>query len=185
MLIRWAAIGHGVALGYGPGRRSLQFSAYTFDICLQDIYTNLIFGGTTCVPSDDDRLNNLAGVINKLNVNHACLTATVACLLKPSTVPTLKAVTFVGEAVTREALEVLGDKVELHDAYGPAECTVFCTVKGSLKRGDDPANIGRGLASRTWVVDSNNHNRLVPIGCSGELLIEGPLLSRGCESQRI
>lgn len=179
-----SSLAHGTLQGLGPGSRVLQFAAYTFDVSLQDIYTNLMLGGTLCVPSDEARMNNLAGVINDMNINYACLTTTVACLLKPAQVPTLKTLTLAGEAVTREALETWADNAELHNAYGPAECSV-CTWKGFLKCADDPANIGRGLASHTWVVDPNDHNRLVPVGCSGELLIEGPLLARGCKSEQI
>ena len=31
----------------------------------------------------------------------------------------------------------------------------------------------------SWIVDQSNHDRLTPIGCVGELLIEGPILARG------
>ena len=44
---------------------------------------------------------------------------------------------------------------------------------------DNPTIIGKGLSSLTWVVDPEDHNRLMPIGCVGELLIQGPLLARG------
>ena len=31
----------------------------------------------------------------------------------------------------------------------------------------------------TWVVDPENHDYLLPLGCIGELLLEGPLVGRG------
>ncbi len=31
----------------------------------------------------------------------------------------------------------------------------------------------------TWVVDPENHDRLLPLGCIGELLLEGPLVGPG------
>lgn len=40
-----------------------------------------------------------------------------------------------------------------------------------------PRNIGRGIGTATWVVDASNHERLVPIGAVGELVIEGPTVS--------
>ena len=42
-----------------------------------------------------------------------------------------------------------------------------------------PNNIGKGIAARLWVVESSNHNLLTPIGCVGELVIEGPNVARG------
>jgi acyl-CoA synthetase (AMP-forming)/AMP-acid ligase II len=41
-----------------------------------------------------------------------------------------------------------------------------------------PTNIGHGIDT-CWIVDPNNHDRLVPIGAVGELLVEGPSLARG------
>ena len=42
-----------------------------------------------------------------------------------------------------------------------------------------PNNIGKSIASRLWVVESSDHNMLTPIGCVGELIIEGPNVARG------
>jgi len=38
-------------------------------------------------------------------------------------------------------------------------------------------SIGKGAGCATWVVDQENHNRLLPPGCIGELLIEGPIVA--------
>ena len=43
----------------------------------------------------------------------------------------------------------------------------------------DPKNIGFPISSRGWVVNPENHHELVPIGCVGELLIEGHIAARG------
>ena len=53
-----------------------------------------------------------------------------------------------------------------------------------FKNGGEPTNIGRAIGSVSWIVDPDNRNRLVPIGCKGELLIEGPILSRGYLNDR-
>lgn len=47
------------------------------------------------------------------------------------------------------------------------------------EHGTKPFNIGRGLASHLWVVEPQDHDKLTPIGCAGELLIEGPLVTLG------
>jgi len=42
----------------------------------------------------------------------------------------------------------------------------------------EPSNIGKAVGGRAWVVNAEDHSRLMPIGCAGELLIEGPILAR-------
>ena len=46
-------------------------------------------------------------------------------------------------------------------------------VSDRLENGDAPANIGRNVCGRSWIVDSRNHSNLAPIGAVGELLLEG------------
>lgn len=44
-----------------------------------------------------------------------------------------------------------------------------------------PRDIGSvvAYAHRIWIVDCDNHDRLVPLGAVGELVLEGPCLGRG------
>lgn len=53
------------------------------------------------------------------------------------------------------------------------------TISDRLTKSADVSNIGRAVGSRVWIVDAADHNKLVPIGATGELVIEGPLLARG------
>lgn len=64
-------------LSIGPGTRVLQFSAYTFDMGVLDPLTTLARGGTLCIPSDTQRLNDLAGAINALGATWAFLTSVI------------------------------------------------------------------------------------------------------------
>lgn len=174
-----SAQAHGSALNIGPQSRVLQFAAHIFDISIQDMFTTLTRGGCVCVPSEVDRVDNLAGVINELQINWACITPTVATLLVPAQVPTLRALTLAGEAVSRKVVDIwAGHVASLNNCYGPAESTIYCAWNGKVDLSRSPSNIGHGLSSLLWVVDANNHHRLLPIGCIGELLIEGPLLAR-------
>lgn len=43
----------------------------------------------------------------------------------------------------------------------------------------DPRNIGFPVSSRAWVVNPSDYNELVPIGCVGELFLEGFITARG------
>ncbi|KAJ5742224.1 hypothetical protein N7533_011633 [Penicillium manginii] len=173
---------HGEALRISTESRVLQFAAYVFDISIHDIFTSLTRGACICVPSDDQRVNELELVMQQMEVNYACITPTVARLLQPSALPSLKTLVLAGEAITQETLDVWGNShlTSFHNCYGPAECTIFCAWNGNVgTAGMHPANIGRGLASRLWVVDPENQDHLMPIGCIGELAVGGPLVSQG------
>ncbi|KAI4211729.1 MAG: hypothetical protein LQ351_005503 [Letrouitia transgressa] len=170
---------HGTALGIGPDSRFLQFSSYTFDNTLEEIFTTLMRGGVVCVPSDHDRFNDLAGAITRLRANFMDLTPTVATYLNPSDMPSIKGMALGGEPLTKTVLEVWGDAVQIHNQYGPSECSINATHRTNIYKSSDPAGIGRSVGSVSWIVHPSDHDRLVSIGCEGELLIEGPILARG------
>ena len=78
---------YGGGLEVGPGTRVFQFSAYTFDIGIYDVIVTLMRGGCICVPSEKQRMNDLAGAINSTQANWALMTPTLAGTLSPQQVP--------------------------------------------------------------------------------------------------
>ena len=177
--ISTSAQAHGSLFGITSESRVLQFASYTFDNSLEEMFTTLMRGGCVCVPSEHSRLNDLAGAINGLKANLADITPTVAAFLQPSEVPTLKRLCLGGEALTKRVVDMWRDHVSLHAMYGPSECSINSAYNGDIDKPGKVTNIGRGCGCVLWVVDAKDHNRLVPIGCVGELLIEGPILARG------
>lgn len=177
--MRTCSASMGPVLGFGPHTRALQFAAYNFDVSLQDIVTTLQFGGAICVISDEERMNDLASGINRTQANWADLTATVSGMLNPKDVPSMRRLNNGGEPLNRDVIETWADYVELHNLYGPAETTVNQTGSVRLSRTSPASNIGPAYGTHVWVVNDQDHNRLVPMGCAGEILIEGPLLARG------
>lgn len=173
-----SAEAHGAALGVDHSTRFLQFASYSFDNSLEEIFTTLMRGGCVCVPSEEDRMNNLAKAINDLNVNFTDMTATVAAFLQPADVPKLKGLAIGGEAPTKEIKDTWCHVLQLQNIYGPTECSINCCHNANVGLLSDVTNIGRAIGGVSWVVDANDHNNLVPIGCVGELLIEGPILAR-------
>lgn len=169
---------HGAAMRFGVDSRVLQFAAYTFDVSIGEIFTTLIHGGCICNPSEFERRNDLAGVINRLNVNWMYLTPSVANTLHPSAIPTLKTLSLGGEALTQDHVAVWAREVFLINIYGPAETSIWSTCLTGLQPDTAPSNIGRGIGALMWITEISNHNRLCPIGCVGELLIEGPIVAR-------
>ncbi len=174
-----SALAHGSALGIGSHTRFLQFAAHTFDNSIEEMFTTLVHGGCVCVPSEADRLGDLPGAISSLGANFMDLTPTVAALLRPDQVPSIRGMAVGGEALTREVLDIWGGAVPVHNQYGPSECSINATHRLHADAQGEVANIGSSVGSVSWVVDPRDHDRLVPIGCVGELLIEGPILARG------
>ncbi|KAJ6023763.1 AMP-dependent synthetase/ligase [Penicillium herquei] len=170
---------HCTAMGMGPGTRTFQFAAYTFDVCFEEIIGSLMLGACICVPSEEERMNALADAMAKYKVTWTELTPTVASLLLPSSIPTLKTLALSGESLTKEVIQRWADSVQIINTYGPSECTVSTTCNLRTATLRDPSNIGRGLGCSTWIVDPENIDRLVPVGAVGELLVEGPIVARG------
>ncbi|KAF2474324.1 amino acid adenylation [Lindgomyces ingoldianus] len=177
--LRTCCTSMGEVLGFGPNTRALQFAAYNFDVSLQDILTTLQMGGTICVISDEERMNDLAGGINRCKATWADLTATVSGMLKPQDVPTMQRLNNGGEPLNRDVVETWADHVEFYNLYGPAETTVNQTASVRLSKTSPASNIGPAYGTHVWIVNDQDSNRLVPMGCAGEILIEGPLLARG------
>ncbi|XHG07602.1 hypothetical protein AWENTII_010738 [Aspergillus wentii] len=171
---------HG-SLYAGSSNRTLQFAAFNFDASISEIFTTLIFGGCICVPSEEARLNDLAAAIQKTSANYAMLTPTVASLLKPEDVPSMKKILFIGEALRQEVVKRwINSSAELHNGYGLTECSILTTFSPRITDPKQASTLGRGLDTcNTWVVNASDYHHLVPIGTVGELLIEGPFLARG------
>lgn len=160
------------AFGISETSRALQFSSYTFDACLIEIFSTLIMGGTVCVPDQSSRTNDLAGVINKFRVNLACLTPSVVRMIQPSQVPSVKTLLLVGEAMSQQDLLTWADRVVLCNGYGPTECSAIATVN-VMSATTKPNNLGKVVTARGWVVSRDDIDQLVPVGAVGELILEG------------
>ncbi|KAI9826788.1 MAG: hypothetical protein M1819_007259 [Sarea resinae] len=170
---------HGSAWGIGPGTRVFQFAAHTFDVSVGDFLTTIMRGACVCIPSELDRLNNVAGVINKMNVNYTFMTPTVANLLDPRDVPGLKRLVLGGEAATNGNIRTWADHLDLIICYGPAECSIYCSGNPPATQSSLPSNLGRPIGAILWVAEPSDHNKLAPIGCVGELLVQGRTVARG------
>lgn len=158
--------------------RTLQFSNYVFDVSVYDIFVPLSSGHTLCMAPTDKLLSDLPAVINEMEVNHCFLTPTVARLLDPKAVPSLKVLTVGGESVTSDIVEKWSKDRELLNGYGPTETSILATMK-SIKPETKPSDIGRPLPTiKAFIIEPNGH-RFVPWGAVGELCFSGPQLGDG------
>lgn len=169
---------HSAGMRVTSSSRVLHFSSYAFDVSIYEIFTTLAAGGTICVPSEFDRMNNLAGFIQDTQVNWAFLTPSTARSLNPADVPLLTTLVLGGEAVTHESVEVWAKGRSLINGYGPAEATI-CGVGNIPEAGWKSGVVGRIIGGLGWVTVPSDPNRLAAVGAVGELLLEGPFLARG------
>uniref|UniRef100_A0A093UUI8 Nonribosomal peptide synthetase 8 n=1 Tax=Talaromyces marneffei PM1 TaxID=1077442 RepID=A0A093UUI8_TALMA len=173
-------IAHGAVFDMGRHARVFQFAAYTFDAAIQENFATLLYGGCICIPSEDDRMNHLARAIIDRNADYVGLTSSTATLILPHELPHVKQLILFGEPVKASVVEAWLGHARILNGYGPTECSIFSSVSKPFKDvRSQISNIGFVTTGNFWVVDSSNLNRLCPIGCPGELLIEGPLLARG------
>ncbi|KAK4073144.1 uncharacterized protein Triagg1_5424 [Trichoderma aggressivum f. europaeum] len=166
-------------MGLTSQSRIYDFSAYSFDLSIFNAFSAFTVGGCLCVPSEEQRRENLAGSITLLRANWIYLTPTVARQLLPGQLPFLKSMILIGEAVHAKDLMPWAGKVRIMNTYGPSECTTASTINTVVSPLVEATRMGTGVGINTWVVDPQDHNKLMPIGCIGELLLEGPLVGNG------
>ena len=149
------------------------------DVAKWNALYSLAVGGSVCIPSDNDRMSDIAGSIYRLKPNLAILTPTVAQLLDDDTLQSFRKLILGGEPATNEQMLRISRQTEVINAYGPSETSVIATTSKAFGPGSDSRNIGYGLGLATWVVDRNCSSKLSPVGGVGELWLEGPLVSEG------
>ncbi|KXT08404.1 hypothetical protein AC579_5999 [Pseudocercospora musae] len=175
-----SAIPRAAAVGYTTKSRVLDFASYAFDVSIDSMLLTLGNGGTLCIPSDEERLNDINGAIRRYKINYAGLTPSVGRILDEDVIRNMDALGLGGEAVSaRDCNEIWGKLTRIVIGYGPCECTIGCTVNSSAATGRDYISIGPGNGACIWIVDPNDHEVLMPVGAVGEILVEGPIVGQG------
>ncbi|GES63924.1 hypothetical protein ATETN484_0010000300 [Aspergillus terreus] len=165
--------------GMSAATRTLQFANFIFDAVMIEVFMTLVSGGCVCIPQEAERLNDLCGVIQRTRANFAILPPSTASLLGPAEVPTLRTLCLVGEQFPRYMVDRWSN-IRLINGYGLSETAISTSLRRvSPDSGKHHLNIGHPLGCRYWVVDPNDHDRLVALGCPGELLVQGPIVAQG------
>jgi len=165
----------------------LQVSNYAFDGSIFDIFGSLLNGAKLILCRRDIVLdpNKLSELIKKEKISVMLLTTALFNVLVDVSLTNLcklRKILFGGENVSvkhvKKAMKKLRSDVLLH-VYGPTETTVFATyyqINSCSENNTIP--IGKPIMStKVYILDNNE--RLIPIGCSGELYISGDGLARG------
>ena len=76
----------------------MQFAAYVWDLSIFEVWASLTTGGCICIPSEEQRLGNLAKAVSDLQAEWAFFTPTFARSLEPKDFGSLRVVVLGGEA---------------------------------------------------------------------------------------
>lgn len=168
-------------LGLNEETRYLHFDDYAFDISNLEFLVPLILGGCCCVPGPMKTVQDLTENIQSLAANIAFLTPTVAIKLNPAAVQSLKILCVGGEPLPKDLLNNwAGSSTKLINQFGMGEAAVCCAYNDSVH---DPAStvatIGKPSSGAIWIIDQTSPQKLMPVGAVGEIVVEGPHLSRG------
>jgi amino acid adenylation domain-containing protein len=187
-LVRW----HRDDVPGGPGTRTSQFAALSFDASAHELLTALLTGKTLVIAPDEARtdLRALVEWIDTYRVNELFAVNSVVEGLGETAnaldrdLPSLRHIVQAGEAL-RAGAEVarfwgrVPGRV-LHNDYGPTETHVVtaAVMPSEVSAWDGPAPLGRPITNtRVHVLDE----RLRPVapGVRGELYVAGVCLARG------
>ncbi|KAH6618412.1 non-ribosomal peptide synthetase [Chaetomium sp. MPI-SDFR-AT-0129] len=163
------------------GSRWLQFAALHFDVSVLEQYWTWSVGITLVAAPRDLILEDLAGVISRLEITHIDLTPSLAQLLHPDDVPSLCKGVFItgGESLKQEILDVWGSKAVIYNFYGPTEATIGVTVFPRVPTTGRASNIGRQFINVGSYVLKPDSEDPVLRGAVGELCVSGRLVGKG------
>ncbi|ASC70570.1 peptide synthetase [Halomicronema hongdechloris C2206] len=180
--------------------RILQFSSFSFDAAIEEIYTCLVSGGTLFLRPENmmDSIPTFLETCQDYELTVLDLPTAYWHLLvevlveqpKLSLPSSLRCIIIGGERANpyyvKQWQRYLGISTELINTYGPTEATVVATTYQLPHQVPMATNvlasteipIGKALGNiETYVLDEQQ--QLVPFGLSGELYLGGIALARG------
>jgi len=161
-----------------PLSRVLHVASPGFDAALLEMLTAGAAGARLVIAPDDAYGGEeLAALIDRHAVTHACVTPSVLSTVGQRNFPHLEVLMLGGERVPPELVRRWGGRCRLFNGYGPAESTVFATFAGPLES-DDRGIIGKP-ARGIDVVVLDERLRPVPTGVTGELYLAGDRIAAG------
>lgn len=166
---------------WDPDSKWLQFASYHFDVSVLEQYWTWSVGITLVAAPRDVILEDLAGTISRLEITHIDLTPSLARLLHPDDVPSLRRGVFItgGEQLKQEILDVWGPERVIHNFYGPTEATIGVTTYPCVPINGRSSNIGRQFANVGSYVLRPGTDIPVLRGGVGELCVSGKLVGAG------
>ncbi|KAI1429723.1 putative non-ribosomal peptide synthetase [Xylaria sp. FL1777] len=159
-----------------PTSRMLQACSQAFDVSVFEIFFAWANGICLCAATNDTLFEDFELAVRTFRITHLSLTVTVASLLNPDNVPTVKFLVTSGEPMTDEVLNRWSQY--LYQGYGPSETTNICTVR-KVSSGDSSHFLGWSFENTSTFVLHPSSTHLVPVGCIGELCFGGDQVASG------
>jgi amino acid adenylation domain-containing protein len=166
-------------LSIDSSSRILQFSSFSFDVSVREVFEPLLTGGTLYLERREAMMPGepLLRLLKQSAITMVTLAPSVWEHLPEADLPALKTAIAGGEACPAAIVNRWAPGRMFVNAYGPTEITVASSMAVCTAGGGKPT-IGRPFSNtQYYVVDQ--HMQLCPIGVAGELLIGGAGLARG------
>ncbi|MFE6862947.1 amino acid adenylation domain-containing protein [Nocardia sp. NPDC057668] len=165
-------------IGADSTSRVLCLAAPSFDVSVWELVLAADAAATLVIaPPEIYAGPELAELLRRERVTHACVTPAVLACTPAALLPDLAVVITGGESCPPAVAAIWGERRRLVNAYGPTETTVLSTVSGALD-GSRPITIGGpAVGTRCYVLDRSL--RPLPVGAVGELYIGGAGVARG------
>ncbi|MEL6865673.1 MAG: amino acid adenylation domain-containing protein, partial [Bacteroidota bacterium] len=168
------------AFQLSAGQKVLQFASLNFDASCSELFTTLLSGGVLIIPTDEELLS--PDLLSRLLSFHRINVAT----LPPSYQLTMEAelhhlhtLISAGEALNADLTKRLQNKgIRVINAYGPTENTVCISLTDQPLKEDGTVSIGAPLEN-VEVLILDEHQRICPVGVSGECCVGGVQIARG------
>jgi amino acid adenylation domain-containing protein len=174
--------------------RTLQLSAYSFDVFVQDLFYTWGLAGSVISGTRELVLGTFTEFIWKSRPTHAHLTPSFGASIAVHELKgsTLQYVTFIGEKLTEDVAEAWAAPditTRAYNTYGPAENAVVSTMRrfhGKSRDDAKAANVGFPLEHCTAyvvreveTVQASKRWELVPRYGVGELALGGAQVAKG------
>ncbi|KAI1324392.1 hypothetical protein F5Y16DRAFT_381078 [Xylariaceae sp. FL0255] len=172
-----ACAGQGSTLRLNPSSRVMQLSSYCVDVALSEIFTTLVNGGCVCVPSPAERLAGFVSAARRMKVNWTYLTPPLSRKIDPETLPDIAVVCFRARQLDAEAHRQWMGKAKVILVYGSPESCPLGLSAAEVTESTIVPGFRNPFAGNFWIVSPEDHNRLMPVGAVGELVIGGPTLA--------
>jgi amino acid adenylation domain-containing protein len=164
-----------------PESRVLQFSSFSFDACVSEVFIALCSGASLHLPPEEVLVGEvLVQAVAQNKITHAVLTPmALPVLTNGDGFESVRTLAVVGDIVNTTLARRWVRGRHLFNAYGPTETTVCSTLhrcRAEEMRENLP--IGRPIGdTQIYILDEQGEP--VPVGVTGELYIGGSGVARG------
>ncbi|KAF5659813.1 non-ribosomal peptide synthetase [Fusarium heterosporum] len=170
-------ISQGSALKMNSDSRVLQLSAYNVDISLVETLGTLVHGGCVCIPSANERVNDISGAMTRMEVTWSYMTSVIARKIHPDSVPSLRTLCFRTRKLDPDTYMPWLQDHDILLAYGaPDICPLGISVT-EVSMDSSLDIISPPVTGRFWVLNPDDPKKLMSFGAIGELAIDSPLVT--------